>query len=89
MDANYVCLSVTDEDPTRPNESKLASWTYTARGGFYWAGAYVTDNAVVVPTDDGENGYITGYARLLSLDPKTGFLRDSVTCPIPATCAAP
>ena len=83
LDANYVCLSVTDEDPTRTNESKLASWTYTARGGFYWAGAYVTDNAVVVPTDDGENGYITGYARLLSLDPKTGFLRDSVTMPYP------
>lgn len=38
---------------------------------------------MVVPTDDGENGYITGYARLLSLDPKTGFLRDSVTMPYP------
>lgn len=78
LDANYVCLSITDEDPVRSDEAKLASWTYTARGGFYWAGAYVSDDAVVVPTDDGDNGYTTGYARLLSLDPKTGFLLDSV-----------
>lgn len=83
LDANYVCLSVTDEDPTKTNEAKLASWTYTSRGGFYWAGAYVTDNALVVPTDDGESGYTTGYARLLSLDPQTGFLLDSVTMPHP------
>ena len=78
-DANYVCLSVTDEDPTRGDEAKLATWTYTSKGGFYWAGAYVCDTAVVVPTDDGANGYVTGHARLLSLSPKTGFLRDAVT----------
>lgn len=83
LDANYVCLSVTDEDPGKTDEAKLASWTYTSRGGFYWAGAYVTDDAVVVPTDDGANGYTTGYARLLSLDPRTGFLRDSVDMPYP------
>ena len=78
-DANYVCLSVTDEDPTRGDEAKLATWTYTSKGGFYWAGAYVCDTAVVVPTDDGANGYVTGHARLLSLSPKTGFLQDAVT----------
>ena len=83
LDANYVCLSVTDEDPANGDEAKLASWTYTSRGGFYWAGAYVTDDAVVVPTDDGANGYTTGYASLLSLDPKTGFLLDSVAMPYP------
>lgn len=78
-DANYVCLSVTDEDPTRGDEAKLATWTYTSKGGFYWAGAYACDTAVVVPTDDGANGYVTGHARLLSLSPKTGFLQDAVT----------
>ena len=81
LDANYVCLSVTDEDPTRADEAKLASWTYTSRGGFYWSGAYVGDTAVVVPTDDGASGYTTGYGRLLSLDPRTGLLKDVLTMP--------
>ena len=37
--ANYVCLSITDEDPTQETEEKLATWTYAQKGGFYWAGA--------------------------------------------------
>lgn len=83
QDANFVCLSVTDEDPTRQDEEKLPSWIYTHTGGFYWSGAYVTDNFMLVATDDGETGYAKGYARLLSLDPHTGTLLDSVTMPLP------
>ena len=79
--ADYVCLSVADEDPTQSKEEKLATWTYTQMGGFYWAGAYVTDNALVVGTDDGEAGYTKGYAQILSLDPKTGLKKDAVTMP--------
>ena len=75
--ANYVCLSVTDEDPAKAKEEKLASWTYTSQGGFYWSGAYVTDDYMLVATDDGKVGYTTGYAKVLSIDPKSGNLIDS------------
>ena len=75
--ANFACLSVTDEDATKTNEAKLPTWTYT-HNGFYWAGAYVNSDFVLVTTDDGEGGYITGYGSILSLNPKTGKLIDSL-----------
>jgi len=75
--ANFACLSVTDEDATKTNEAKLPTWTYT-HNGFYWAGAYVNSDFVLVTTDDGENGYTTGYGSILSLNPKTGKLIDSL-----------
>ena len=75
--ANFVCLSVTDEDATKTNEAKLPTWTYT-HNGFYWAGAYVNSDFVLVTTDDGEGGYTTGYGSILSLNPKTGKLIDSL-----------
>ena len=75
--ANFVCLSVTDEDPTQTTEEKLPTWTYT-HNGFYWAGAYATEDFVIVTTDDGEDNYHTGYGSVLSLDSKTGELLDSV-----------
>ena len=75
--ANFACLSVTDEDATKTNEAKLPTWTYT-HNGFYWAGAYVNSDFVLVTTDDGESGYITGYGSILSLNPKTGKLIDSL-----------
>ena len=73
--AHFVCLSVADENPAETTESKLASWTYT-HNGFYWAGAYACEDFVLIGTDDGDSGYTTGYASILSLDPKTGLLLD-------------
>ena len=73
--ANFVCISVTDEDPTNSTETKPAAWTYT-HNGFYWAGAYVNDDFVLVGTDDGDSGYTNGYASVMTLDPKTGVLLD-------------
>lgn len=75
--ANFVCLSVTDEDPSKETESKMASWTYKA-AGFYWAGAYACDDFVLVGTDDGDSGYTTGYGDLVSLDPRTGKVIDII-----------
>ena len=77
--ANYVCLTVTDEDPGKTKEEKLPTWTFASKGGFYWAGAYACDGYVLVCTDDGNIGYTTGYARILSLDPKTGEVLDAMT----------
>lgn len=82
-DAHFVCLSITDEDPAQSLEQKLPTWTVTRRGGFYWAGAYVNDDFVLVGTDDGQSGCIdsTGApnrsSTLLMLDPRTGALLDS------------
>ena len=42
------------------------------------AGAYVNSDFVLVTTDDGDNGYTTGYGSILSLNPKTGKLIDSL-----------
>ena len=70
--ANFVCLSVTDEEPASENETKLARWTYTRQGGFYWAGAYVCDDYLLVGADDGEDQYFSPTGALLCLDPSTG-----------------
>ena len=75
---NFVAISVTDEDPSSTNETKHASWSYSCNGGFYWAGAYVTDKYCIVGTDDGsgEGTYINTSA-LLVLDRMTGAVVDS------------
>ena len=76
----YFALTVTDEDPTTSNEVKVCSWKLNHTGGFYWAGAYVTDNYLVVGSDDGndEGTYVT-TAVLYSVDPVTGSVLDRIT----------
>ncbi len=76
-EANFVCLTVTDEDVSESTEEKQAVWTYTSRGGFYWAGCYACDDFVLVGTDDGSQSTVVGESALLSLDPLTGELLDS------------
>lgn len=78
-EANYVCVSVEDTNTAKTTESQKAKWTYTSKGGFYWAGAYVCKNFLLVGTDDGDDGYTKQTSRLLSLDPKTGKVLDQVT----------
>lgn len=76
-DANFVCLSVTDEDPTKSDEAKDVSWYYTSAGGYYWAGAYAGDEYVMVGTDDGAASGTSQTSRLLLFEAKTGKLLDS------------
>lgn len=82
-EANYVCISATDEDPSSKTEAKVATWTHTQKGGYYWAGAYVDESGAFMleGTDDGEAGYSTGYAHVLSMNPKTGEVLDDLTLP--------
>ena len=75
-EANFVCLTITDEDPSKSNEAKCVSWNQTAKGGYYWAGAYVGDGFVLVGTDDGTNLCNSKTSSLLLLDAKTGRLLD-------------
>ena len=52
-DSNYVCISTTDEDINSKDEEKTAVWTYTNKGGFYWAGSVVIGDAVIFGMDNG------------------------------------
>ena len=75
--ANFACINTVDEDHASATEVKYASWTYTRAGGFYWAGAYVTDKLAIVGTDDGAGGYDTNGAALLVFDRYTGEKLDA------------
>ena len=75
--ANFACINTVDEDHASATEVKYASWTYTREGGFYWAGAYVTDKLAIVGTDDGAGGYDTNGAALLVFDRYTGEKLDA------------
>lgn len=79
--ANYVCLSVTDEQPNEKLEAKTATWRYTKAGGFYWAEAYVSKEFMLLGTDDGKTGYTNGHGSILLLDPKTGRVLDRTDKP--------
>lgn len=74
--ADFVCVSAFDEDPSKPDEEKVATWTYTKVGGFYWAGPYVCDDYVLVASDNGIASDASGNGSLLSFNPRTGKLLD-------------
>ena len=76
--ANFVCLDASDEDPSNPTEAKYALWTYTAEGGFYWAGAYVTDKYAIIGTDDGDGGYSGDTAKLIVFNKDNGEIVSSI-----------
>ena len=78
-DANFVCLTVDDEDPSKTDEAKTPLWSYTQAGGFYWAGAYVHGDYVIVGTDDGQSGNTSATANLLVFNKYNGQLVDSKT----------
>ena len=69
--ANYVCLSVKDENTKSETESKNPKWTHKALGGFYWAGSFVTDKYVIVGKDDGKKNS-ENSSKIISLDKSTG-----------------
>ena len=70
-DAHYVCLSVTDEDITKTDEAKYATWVHKQLGGYYWAGSVAVGNYIIVGSDDGVQGD-NGDSVLTSYDQKTG-----------------
>ena len=77
--AYFVCLPITDEDPTQTQEKKVAAWRHKKLGGFYWAGAYVCDEFVMVGTDDGAAEGVEEGSELLLLDPLTGAVLDRLS----------
>lgn len=69
--AHFVCLSAADGDPAQATETKQATWTYTAKGGFYWTKAVVVGDAVIFGTYDGTSSD-DGTGHIVSLNRKTG-----------------
>lgn len=76
-EANFVCLSVSDDDPAQNNENKLSTWSWKQMGGFYWAGGVVIGDYLVVGTDDGTSG-TAGDSTLYAFDKKTGEIVSSL-----------
>ena len=74
---SYFCLSVTDENPSKGNEIKYCTWKYDHKGGFYWAGAYASENYLVFGSDDGAGNAYTSI--LYSVNTHTGQLIDKRT----------
>ena len=75
--ANFVCLTLTDEDPEKTNEEKTACWYRTQPGGFYWAGAYACEDYVLVGTDNAKpEDDMSESGNLLMLDAHTGAQLD-------------
>ena len=75
----YFCLSTTDEDPASATETKQTSWTISKQGGFYWVGAYATDNYVIFGSDNGKGGSTEYGSTLYSVNAKTGTVIDTET----------
>ena len=74
--ADFVCLTVTDEDPSQTHEAKTAAWRYTYTGGFYWAGAYACADYVIVGSDDGAAEGTAGTSALYLFDARSGAVLD-------------
>ncbi len=65
----YVCIDVKDEDPDTTDEEKSPKWIFTNKSGFYWAGAYATDDFVVLGMENAKAN-TTDPARIVTLDKK-------------------
>ena len=78
-DANYVCLNITDEDPTRPDEEKESVWTLRHKGGFYWAGSVIVGDGVIFGGEDGVSG--GGDSTLYAVNRLTGKVISAVALP--------
>lgn len=76
--ANFVCISAKDDNPKKTNEVKKPVWVRKNQGGYYWAGAAVTADYVVVGCDNGKSDS-TSKSRILLLNRKTGKLSDTLS----------
>lgn len=91
LGGSFVCVSLTDEDPTSTTEAKYATWRHEQDGGFYWAGAYACNDFIMVGTDDGDalrsylylfdplTGKVLGFKSGFDSDIRSTICYDSVT----------
>ncbi len=69
-DADFACVDA---------ETGRQCWSYTVKGGFYWAGAAAYGDYIIVGTDDGENGS-KGNSSLLCF--KKNYGKDETVAPV-------
>lgn len=67
-EANYVCLDA---------DSGSLVWNITRKGGFYWVGAVVMNNFIILGGDNGSDDNNT-EGEVLSLNKLTGEIIDSI-----------
>ena len=78
-DGEYFCISVFDEVAETSDEVKSRAWSVSHTGGFYWSGAYVTDNYAIFGGDDGAGANSqSASASLYSVNPETGDELDKI-----------
>lgn len=77
-DGTYFCISVEDNDTNQKTEEKECLWKVVHTGGFYWAGAYATENYVVFGSDDGLSEGETGTSVLYSVNSDNGNIIDTI-----------
>ena len=51
--ANFVCISVEDEDPSNMTEKKIPVWRNSSLGSFYWDGCWTNENYIFVVSNAG------------------------------------
>ncbi len=78
-DGEYFCISAADENTEATDEVKEREWSVLHTGGFYWSGAYVTDNYAVFGGDDGAGANAQSDSAILySVNPETGVELDKI-----------
>ncbi len=82
---DFVCLTITDEDPTQTAETKQPLWTNPHYGGYYWAGAYAGENFVLEGSDNAAlaevlsvDATVSASGTVYSFDPDTGKILDQI-----------
>lgn len=71
-DGEFFCINTADNGDVE----KKRTWSIKHKGGFYWMGAYVSDNYVIFGGDDGKDGTESDSAVLYSVDKYTGEIID-------------
>ncbi len=69
LDANYICLDA---------ENGELKWSYTNKGGFYWAKGIVSGGYIVIGGDNG-SGNDGAEGEICSFNKNTGRLIDLIT----------
>lgn len=77
-DGKYVCIDIADTDPLKTDEEKEIEWEVIHKGGFFWAGAYLTDEIIVFGGDDGDTSSDSETAILYSISPVDGTVNDTI-----------
>ncbi len=75
--SNGSYFAMTTDNSNVNGGVKKAAWEITHKGGFYWAGAYATNNYIVIGSDDGVPG-AGGKSTLYSINPVTGKPIDTI-----------